>query len=176
MHYNIGVTYVYNGHVFYTPFKITRQSNPLISKFNRQCNAFTSVWSIITCNTSTVSIELLKHNVYLSSWFILYIVNILCTCAIFVILYTNIDLKLRTKSHGPMHYKVGVTCVYNGHVLHDILIHLFHNSIVCGMNSRVSDQCMYTIPHKENETQCSVCRFVVIIVTVAFTFFKQANI
>jgi len=24
-------------------------------------------------------------------------------------MYTNIDLKLRNKLHGPMHYKVGVT-------------------------------------------------------------------
>ena len=24
------------------------------------------------------------------------------------VLYTNIDLKLRNKSHGPVHYKIGV--------------------------------------------------------------------
>jgi len=28
------------------------------------------------------------------------------------------DLKLRNKSHGPIHYKIGDTCVYNGHVLY----------------------------------------------------------
>ena len=39
MHYNIGVTSVYNGHVFYT------QSNPPISQFNSLCNEFTSIWS-----------------------------------------------------------------------------------------------------------------------------------
>ena len=33
----------------------------------------------------------------------------------------NIDLKLRNKSHGPMHYKIGVTCVYNGHVFYTLL-------------------------------------------------------
>jgi len=33
-----------------------------------------------------------------------------------LLLYTNIDLKLRNKLHGPMHCKIGVTCVYNGHV------------------------------------------------------------
>ena len=38
-----------------------------------------------------------------------------------VVLYTNIDLKLRNKSHGPMHYKIGVTCVYNGHVFYTML-------------------------------------------------------
>jgi len=27
------------------------------------------------------------------------------------VLYTNIDLKLQDKSHGPMHYQIGVTCV-----------------------------------------------------------------
>ena len=29
----------------------------------------------------------------------------------------NIDLELWNKSHGPMQYKIGVTCVYKGHVL-----------------------------------------------------------
>ena len=32
------------------------------------------------------------------------------------LLYTNIDLKLRNKLHRTMHYKLGVTCVYNDHV------------------------------------------------------------
>jgi len=36
-------------------------------------------------------------------------------------LYTNIDLKLRNKLHGPMHYIIGVTCVYNGHVFYNLL-------------------------------------------------------
>ena len=38
-----------------------------------------------------------------------------------VVLYTNIDLKLRNKLHGPMHCKIGVTCVYNGHVFYTLL-------------------------------------------------------
>ena len=37
------------------------------------------------------------------------------------VLYTNIDLKLRNKSHVPMHYKIGVTCVYNGHKINTLL-------------------------------------------------------
>ena len=32
------------------------------------------------------------------------------------VLYTNIDLKLRNKSHGPMYYKIGDICVYNSHL------------------------------------------------------------
>jgi len=47
-----------------------------------------------------------------------------------------------------MHYKICDTCVYNGHmfyiiviVIHDSLIHLFYNSTVRVMNSRVSGQC-----------------------------------
>ena len=40
MHYKIGVTCVYNGHVFYTLFVITRQSNPRISQFNSPCNEY----------------------------------------------------------------------------------------------------------------------------------------
>jgi len=32
------------------------------------------------------------------------------------VLYTNIDQTLSNKLHGPTHCKIGVTCVYNGHV------------------------------------------------------------
>ena len=38
------------------------------------------------------------------------------------VLYTNIDLKLRNKKHGPIHYKPGVTCVYNGHMLYTLVV------------------------------------------------------
>jgi len=34
----------------------------------------------------------------------------------------NIDLKLRNKSHGSMHYKIGVTCVFNGHKTNNLVI------------------------------------------------------
>ena len=67
------------------------------------------------------------------------------------VLYTNIDLNLRNKLHGPMHYKKGVTCVYNGHEIytlllqHNNLIHLFQNSADRIMNLRVSGQCSYAI-------------------------------
>jgi len=37
------------------------------------------------------------------------------------LLYTNIDLKILYKSHGPMHYKIGVTCVYSGHEINTLL-------------------------------------------------------
>jgi len=36
------------------------------------------------------------------------------------VLYTNINLKLRNKLHGPMHYKIGVTFVYNEHVFYNL--------------------------------------------------------
>ena len=57
------------------------------------------------------------------------------------------DLKLRYKLHGPMHYKIGVTCVYNEHfvVKHDTLNHIFHNSTDSVMHPRVSDQCSHII-------------------------------
>ena len=35
-----------------------------------------------------------------------------CRTAVFV-LYENIDQILLNKLHVPMHYKIGVTCVYN---------------------------------------------------------------
>jgi len=38
-----------------------------------------------------------------------------------LILYENIDQILPNKLHGPMHYKIGVTCVYNGHVFYTLL-------------------------------------------------------
>ena len=38
---------------------------------------------------------------------------LLCLAIIQVILYTNIDQKLRNKLHGQMYYKVGVACVSN---------------------------------------------------------------
>ena len=37
------------------------------------------------------------------------------------ILYTRIDLKLWNKLHGPMHYKLGVTCLYNAHEIYALL-------------------------------------------------------
>ena len=69
------------------------------------------------------------------------------------VLYTNFDLKLANKLHGPMHCKIGVTCVYIWHVFYNLLerkkpdnlIHLFQNSAVLVMNSRVFGQCSYTI-------------------------------
>ena len=60
--------------------------------------------------------------------------------------------ETRNKLHGPMHCKIGVTCVFNGHVFnnllekkHNNLIHLFQNSAVLVMNSQVFGQCSYTI-------------------------------
>jgi len=38
-----------------------------------------------------------------------------------IVLYKNIDLKLQNKLHGPMHYKIGVTCVYIGHRFYTLL-------------------------------------------------------
>jgi len=35
--------------------------------------------------------------------------------------YENIDKILPNKLHGPMHLKIGVTCVYNGHVFYTLL-------------------------------------------------------
>ena len=35
-----------------------------------------------------------------------------------VVFYTKFDLKLRNKLHVPMHCKIGVTCVHNGHVFY----------------------------------------------------------
>jgi len=37
------------------------------------------------------------------------------------VLYTNIDLKLWYISPRPMHFKIGVSCVYNEHVFYTML-------------------------------------------------------
>ena len=39
----------------------------------------------------------------------------------YIVHYTNIDLKLRNKLHGPMHYKIGVICVFSGHKMNTLL-------------------------------------------------------
>ena len=63
-----------------------------------------------------------------------YDVNKTCTIkfAEFSLMYTNIDLKLQNKSHGPMHCEIG-----------DAFGHGF--ILCCVMNSWVSCQCLYTI-------------------------------
>ena len=33
----------------------------------------------------------------------------------YILLFTDIGLKLRTKIHGQVYYKIGVTCVFNAH-------------------------------------------------------------
>jgi len=37
------------------------------------------------------------------------------------LLYENIDQILLIKLHGPMQYKIGVTCVYTEHVFYTLL-------------------------------------------------------
>ena len=37
------------------------------------------------------------------------------------ILFGNMDLILPNKLHRPLHYKIGITCVYNGHVFYTLL-------------------------------------------------------
>jgi len=37
------------------------------------------------------------------------------------LLYENIDQILPNKLHGPMNYKIDVTCVNNGHVFYTLL-------------------------------------------------------
>jgi len=46
--------------------------------------------------------------------------------SIALMLYTNIDQKLRNKLHGPMHYKIGVKCIFNGHEMHTVVITRIH--------------------------------------------------
>ena len=36
-------------------------------------------------------------------------------------MYTNIDLKLRNKLRGPIHDKIGVTCVFNGNEIYSLM-------------------------------------------------------
>ena len=37
------------------------------------------------------------------------------------VLYEKIDQILTNKLHAPMHYKIGVTCIYNEHVFYTLL-------------------------------------------------------
>jgi len=48
--------------------------------------------------------------------------NVCYTCLVpKSLLYTNIDLTLQNKSHGPTHYKIDDTCVFNGHEIYTLL-------------------------------------------------------
>ena len=38
-----------------------------------------------------------------------------------LVVYENMGQILPNKLHGPMHYKIGVTCVYNGHMVYTLL-------------------------------------------------------
>jgi len=37
------------------------------------------------------------------------------------VLHDKIDQTLLNKLHGPMHYKISVSCVYNEHVFYTLL-------------------------------------------------------
>jgi len=62
-----------------------------------------------------------------------------------IVLYGNTVQILPNKSYGPMHYTIGVTCVYYRHVSYTCIIHLIHNSTVRVTNVRVSGQCVYIL-------------------------------
>ena len=51
MHYTIDVIYMYSKTRDRYSCVTTLHSNPPISKCNRRCNEFTSVWSMFPCNT-----------------------------------------------------------------------------------------------------------------------------
>ena len=38
------------------------------------------------------------------------------------VVYTNIDQERRNKLHGPMHYKIGVPCVFKRHKTYTVVI------------------------------------------------------
>ena len=63
-----------------------------------------------------------------------------------LLLYKNIDKILPNKLHEPMYYKIGVTCVYNGHVFYTLLLQ-YNNFIHLFQNLTVSGECLYTILH-----------------------------
>ena len=70
------------------------------------------------------------------------------------VLYENIDQILPNRSHGPMHYKIGVTCVYN--VLCSVVMTQQSNPPIsqfnswCNLFTSVSGKCLYTIREQEN--------------------------
>jgi len=38
-----------------------------------------------------------------------------------LLFYTKIDLKLRNKKYGPIHYKIGDTFVFSGYVSYTLM-------------------------------------------------------
>ena len=58
MHCQIRVTHLFNGQeIIISSIIMTLQSNPPISQFNRLCNEFTSVWSMLQCNTAMLKLK-----------------------------------------------------------------------------------------------------------------------
>ena len=57
------------------------------------------------------------------------------------VLYTTIDLKLWNKIHGPVHFEIGVTCVFNGYVLH-VVITRPSNTYICKFIRLCSAPCV----------------------------------
>ena len=45
-----------------------------------------------------------------------------------ILLYKNIDQILPNKLHEPMYYKIGVTCIYNGHMFYTFYHLNFHHA------------------------------------------------
>jgi len=64
-----------------------------------------------------------------------------------------------------MLYKIGVTCVPNGHYV-NTLIQLFHNSADRVMISRVSGQCSHAIWHARNIIIKSYLRILSIVMSL----------
>ena len=52
----------------------------------------------------------------LSNWQADRLIPLACGWTLAVVLYMNIDLKLRINHMDQCNYKIGDTCVYNGHV------------------------------------------------------------
>ena len=50
---------------------------------------------------------------------IMYIYRGLFCCFLCLLLHENIDRSLLNKLYGPLHYKIGGTCVYNGQVFYN---------------------------------------------------------
>ena len=60
----------------------------------------------LRCTLQLIALEEKQNSKFINTYFV--VVNNL----MYSVLYKNIDLKLRNKVHGPMHYKIGVTYVW----------------------------------------------------------------
>jgi len=94
-------------------------------KHNVKCVLLESLWGKTHHESFILSLYLISSSIISVLESVLLIQDLLVSLTNqLIVLYENIDQTLSNKSHGPIHYNIGVTCIYNiynGHVFYTLL-------------------------------------------------------